>query len=174
MLHLSYITNARQDCWYIGIPQISLFLRKEFFWHFQSIHDFNFFCQWKRFFFYTFLLNCSSAAIDKPRMFRLSFHSVHWVMFKYRFKQWFKRWSIFLKQRWIIPLFWKMALSKEKMVFKQMMDNIDEPLPIFTSKSNYFSVNLCARGCLVYIILGILLMEKYWFVLNKPIILMAI
>ena len=43
-----------------------------------------------------------------------------------------------------------MALSKEKMVFKQMMDNIDEPLPIFTSKSNYFSVNLCARGCLVY------------------------
>ena len=104
----------------------------------------------------------------------LSFHSVHWVMFKYRFKQWFKRWSILLKQRWIIPLFWKMALSKEKMVFKQMMDNIDEPLPIFTSKSNYFSVNLCARGCLVYIILGILLMEKYWFVLNKPIILMAI
>ena len=147
MLHLSYITNARQDCWHIGIPQISLFLRKYFFF---SIHGFNFFCQSKIFFFYTFLLNCSSAAIDKPRMSRLSFHSVHWVMFKCRFKQWFKRWSILLKQRWIILLFWNMALSKEKMVFKQMMDNIDESLPIFTGKSNYISVNLCARGCLVY------------------------
>ena len=67
-----------------------------------------------------------------------------------------------------------MALSKEKMVFKQMMDNIDESLPIFTGKSNYFPL-ICVQEVASYIwILGILLMEKYWFVLDKPIIRMAI
>ena len=32
------------------------------------------------------------------------------------------------------------------MIFKQMTDNIDEPLPIVIDKANSFSFNLYARG----------------------------
>ena len=39
-----------------------------------------------------------------------------------------------------------MALRKEEMNFKQMTDNIDEPLPIVTDKANSFSFNSYARG----------------------------
>ena len=39
-----------------------------------------------------------------------------------------------------------MALRKEEMIFKQMTDNIDEPLPIVIDKANSFSFNLYARG----------------------------
>ena len=34
-----------------------------------------------------------------------------------------------------------MALRKEEMIFKQMTDNIDEPLPIVIDKANSFSFN---------------------------------
>ena len=39
-----------------------------------------------------------------------------------------------------------MALRKEEMIFKQMTDNIDEPLPIVIDKANSFSFNSYARG----------------------------
>ena len=34
-----------------------------------------------------------------------------------------------------------MTLRKEKMIFKQMTDNIDEPLPIGIDRANSFSFN---------------------------------
>ena len=43
-----------------------------------------------------------------------------------------------------------MALRKEEMIFKQMTDNIDEPLPIVTDKANSFSFNSYARGYHAY------------------------
>ena len=46
--------------------------------------------------------------------------------------------------------FEKMALRKEEMIFKQMTDNIDEPLPIVTDKANSFSFNSYARGYHAY------------------------
>ena len=39
-----------------------------------------------------------------------------------------------------------MALRKEEMIFKQVTDNIDEPLPIVIDKANSFSFNSYARG----------------------------
>ena len=42
-----------------------------------------------------------------------------------------------------------MALRKE-MIFKQMTDNIDEPLPIVIDKANSFSFNSYARGYHAY------------------------
>ena len=39
-----------------------------------------------------------------------------------------------------------MALRKEEMIFKQMTDNIDEPLPIVIDKANSFSFNSYARS----------------------------
>ena len=65
-----------------------------------------------------------------------------------------------------------MALRKEEMIFKQMTDNIDEPLPIVIDKANSFSFNSYARGYHAYIRSKILLMEKYRFVREKLIILM--
>ena len=44
----------------------------------------------------------------------------------------------------------KMALRKEEMIFKQMTDNIDEPLPIVIDKANSFSFNSYARGYHAY------------------------
>ena len=44
-----------------------------------------------------------------------------------------------------------MALRKEEMIFKQITDNIDEPLPIVIDKTNYFSFNSYARGHHAYI-----------------------
>ena len=44
-----------------------------------------------------------------------------------------------------------MALRKEEMIFKQMTDNIDEPLPIVIDKANSFSFNSYARGYHAYI-----------------------
>ena len=46
--------------------------------------------------------------------------------------------------------FEKMALRKEEMIFKQMIDNIDEALPIVTDKANSFSFNSYARGYHAY------------------------
>ena len=43
-----------------------------------------------------------------------------------------------------------MALRKEEMIFKQMTDNIDEPLPIVIDKANSFSFNSYARGYHAY------------------------
>ena len=43
-----------------------------------------------------------------------------------------------------------MALRKEEMIFKQMTDNIDEPLPIVIDKANSFSFNSYARGYHTY------------------------
>ena len=43
-----------------------------------------------------------------------------------------------------------MALRKEEMIFKQMTDNIDEPLPIVIDKANSFSFNSYARGYHLY------------------------
>ena len=43
-----------------------------------------------------------------------------------------------------------MALRKEEMIFKQMTDNIDEPLPIVIDKVNSFSFNSYARGYHAY------------------------
>ena len=43
-----------------------------------------------------------------------------------------------------------MALRKEEMIFKQMTDNIDEPLPIVIDKANSFSFNSYARGSNAY------------------------
>ena len=43
-----------------------------------------------------------------------------------------------------------MALRKEEMIFKQMTDNIDEPLPIVIDKANPFSFNSYARGYHAY------------------------
>ena len=43
-----------------------------------------------------------------------------------------------------------MALRKEEMIFKQMTDNIDEPLPIVIDKGNSFSFNSYARGYHAY------------------------
>ena len=43
-----------------------------------------------------------------------------------------------------------MALRKEEMIFKQMTDNIDEPLPIVIDKANFFSFNSYARGYHTY------------------------
>ena len=43
-----------------------------------------------------------------------------------------------------------MALGKEEMIFKQMTDNIDEPLPIVIDKANSFSFNSYARGYHAY------------------------
>ena len=44
-----------------------------------------------------------------------------------------------------------MALRKEEMIFKQMTDNIDEPLPIVIDKANSFSFNSYARGYQPYL-----------------------
>ena len=44
-----------------------------------------------------------------------------------------------------------MALRKEEMIFKQMTDNIGEPLPIVIDKANSFSFNSYARGYHAYI-----------------------
>ena len=43
-----------------------------------------------------------------------------------------------------------MALKKEEMIFKQMTDNIDEPLLIVIDKANSFSFNSYARGYHAY------------------------
>ena len=43
-----------------------------------------------------------------------------------------------------------MALRNEEMIFKQMTDNIDEPLPIVIDKANSFSFNSYARGYHAY------------------------
>ena len=43
-----------------------------------------------------------------------------------------------------------MALRKEEIIFKQMTDNIDEPLPIVIDKANSFSFNSYARGYHAY------------------------
>ena len=43
-----------------------------------------------------------------------------------------------------------MALRKEEMIFKQMIDNTDEPLPIVIDKENFFSFNWYARGYQAY------------------------
>ena len=43
-----------------------------------------------------------------------------------------------------------MALRKKEMIFKQMTDNIDEPLPIVIDKANSFSFNSYARGYHAY------------------------
>ena len=43
-----------------------------------------------------------------------------------------------------------MALRKEEMIFKQMTDNIDEPLPVVIDKANSFSLNSYARGYHAY------------------------
>ena len=43
-----------------------------------------------------------------------------------------------------------MALRKEEMVFKQMTDKIDEPLPIAIDKANSLSFNSHARGYHAY------------------------
>ena len=43
-----------------------------------------------------------------------------------------------------------MALRKEEMIFKQITDNIDEPLPIVIDKANSFSFNSYARGYHAY------------------------
>ena len=44
-----------------------------------------------------------------------------------------------------------MALRKEEMIFKQITDNIEEPLPIVIDKINYFSFSSYARGYHSYI-----------------------
>ena len=43
-----------------------------------------------------------------------------------------------------------MALRKEEMIFKQMIDNTDEPLPIVIDKANSFSFSSYARGYHAY------------------------
>ena len=43
-----------------------------------------------------------------------------------------------------------MALRKEEMIFKQMTDNIDKPLPIVIDKTNSFLLNSYARGYHAY------------------------
>ena len=43
-----------------------------------------------------------------------------------------------------------MALRKEEMIFKQMTDNIDEPLPIVIDKTNSFLFSSYARGYQAY------------------------
>ena len=43
-----------------------------------------------------------------------------------------------------------MALRNEEMIFKQMTDSIDEPLPIVIDKANSFSFNSYARGYHAY------------------------
>ena len=43
-----------------------------------------------------------------------------------------------------------MALRKEEMIFKQMIDNIDEPLPTVIDKANSFSFSSYARGYHAY------------------------
>ena len=43
-----------------------------------------------------------------------------------------------------------MALRKEEMIFKQMTENIGEPLPIVIDKANSFSFNSYARGYHAY------------------------
>ena len=43
-----------------------------------------------------------------------------------------------------------MALRKEEMIFKQMTDNIDEPLQIVIDKANSFPFNSYARGYHAY------------------------
>ena len=43
-----------------------------------------------------------------------------------------------------------MALRKEEIIFKQMTNNIDEPLPIVIDKANSFSFNSYGRGYHAY------------------------
>ena len=80
-------------------------------------------------------------------MFHLSFYfivvKILRVIFQYPFEQWFERWNI--------PLFWKMALSKKEIIVEQMTNNIDEPFSIVIYKLNSFSFNSNARGYHVYI-----------------------
>ena len=44
-----------------------------------------------------------------------------------------------------------MALSNEEMIFKQMIDNINEPFAIIINKSHSFFFNLYGRGYHAYI-----------------------
>ena len=52
-----------------------------------------------------------------------------------------------------------------------MTGNIDEPLPIVIDKANSFSFNSYARGYHAYMKIWNPLMEQYWFVREKLIIL---
>ena len=38
-----------------------------------------------------------------------------------------------------------MSLNKEKLIFKQMANDVDEPFPIVINKSNCFSLNSYAK-----------------------------
>ena len=93
------------------------------------------------------------------------------VIFKYRFEQWFEYWNILLKQRWNIPLYWKIALSKEEMIFKEMTDNIDELFRVSLLNQILFPLIRMLEVTTCVWTFGILLMEKYWFVNKKLIIL---
>ena len=65
-----------------------------------------------------------------------------------------------------------MTLRKEEMIFKQMTDNINELLPIVTDKANSFSFNSYARGYHAYMKIWNPVDGKFWFVLEKLIILL--
>ena len=65
-----------------------------------------------------------------------------------------------------------MALRKEEMIFKQMTDNIDEPLPIVIDKANAFSFNSYARSYHAYMKIWNPVDGEVLFVREKLIILM--
>ena len=171
MLHLSYITNARQDCWHIGIPQISLFLRKYFFFQFMVL---TFSACEKYFSFIHFYstaavlrltnLECSiclftqftewCSNVDSNSDLNVEAFCWNNVELYYYFEKW-----LWAKKKWFSNKWWTILMNLYRF---SLVNQIIFPL-------------ICVQEVASYIwILGILLMEKYWFVLDKPIVLMAI